>query len=244
MTTSTNSDRAWHHQLASLTLFPLLALISQLAVAQMIIVGADGFVTAQLGANDDQLLRMIAPEYPLRAKQRDIAGYNLVSFSVDVNGEVEADSITIVDSEPSEVFDSASMSAIAEFKFRPTSVNGARSRVEGLRYVIRYTLERPRSAFLPTSPQNRDYLPLNYITPEYPPVARQENIEGYVLVEFTVTQQGVPRGIVILDRSPSDIFNASAVSAAERFRFEPRVMDGETVEAEGAQYLFSYELED
>ena len=72
----------------------------------------------------------------------------------------------------------------------------------------------------------------------------ENNVEGHVLVEFTVTKEGLPRGIVILDRSPSNIFNTSAVNAAERFRFDPRIMDGKPVEAEGAQYLFTFERDD
>ncbi len=87
-------------------------------------------------------------------------------------------------------------------------------------------------------------MPLNHITPQYPISARQQKIEGYVLVEFTVTREGVPFGIVILDRSPSDIFNASAINTAERFRFRPRVENGTPVEAQGAQFLFNYKLDD
>ncbi len=213
-------------------------------VAQTITLGVDGAVTAELGANENGLLRIVAPVYPVRAQQRGVTGWNLVNFSVDVDGNVDVDSISIVDSEPSGIFDQASILAAAEFKFRPAIIDGVTARVDSLQYVLIYTLETPRPAFPYSNPRNRDYLPLNYITPEYPLAAREEEIEGHVLVEFTVTTQGRPRGIVILDRSPSDIFNVSAVNAAERFRFEPRIMNGEPVEAEGAQYQFVFELDD
>lgn len=224
----------------------LIALVSnlQLISAQPsvgeFIIGADGYVSSNLGSNDHQILRIVAPDYPMRAQQREIAGWNLASFTVNKDGDVDADTIVVVDSEPPGVFDSASIRAIAQFKFLPTIASGTKLDTKQVQYVIRYVLEGRKSVVSFANPKNRDYLPLNYITPEYPVAAREESVEGHVLVEFTVTKQGIPRGIVILDRSPSDIFNASAVNAAERFRFDPRVMDGEPVEAEGAQYLFNF----
>lgn len=184
----------------------------------------------------------VAPQYPAGAQQRGIEGWNLVSFSVNEDGNVDADSIVVVDSEPSGIFDRSSIRAVGQLKFRPaiSRVNGAKVGISGIQYFFRYELDGSVFAGQETNLINREYLPLNYITPQYPLEANEENVEGYVLVEFTVTNQGMPSGIVILDRSPSDIFNASAINAAERFRFDPRIVDGEPVDAEGARYLFSF----
>ena len=228
-----------------LGLFSDLHLISAQSASdiQALSVANDGSVTSITVNPDDggyRPLTSIAPQYPTRAAQRGITGWSLVRFNVNEDGNVDEDSIVVVDSEPSDIFDRSSIRAAARFKFHPHTENGESVGVSGVQYVFRYDLDGSNLARQNVGIKNREYLPLNYITPQYPPSARQENLEGYVLVEFTVTDQGMPSGIVILDRSPSDIFNASAIHAAERFRFEPRIMDGVPVEVEGAQYLFNF----
>lgn len=182
-------------------------------------------------------IRTIMPQYPPRAQQRGISGWNLISFSVNEDGSVDVDSIVVIDSVPPDIFDSSSIRAVAQYEFQPPTVNGVEVGIRGIQHYFRYV-------FPETKLINRDYLPLNHITPKYPLAARKENLEGAVLVEFTITKQGKPAGIVILDRSPSNIFNESAINAAERLRFSPRIMDGEPVAAEGAQYRFSFKLDD
>lgn len=39
-----------------------------------------------------------------------------------------------------------------------------------------------------------EYLPIIYIKPVYPEAALERAMEGYVIVEFTVTEQGAVRG--------------------------------------------------
>lgn len=210
----------------------------------VITVSARGTVSSNLGRNDNELLVIVAPEYPEVAQQRRLDGWVLVSFSVNEDGRVAEESIEVVDSEPSGVFERAAIRSSSQFEFRPRTVNGTPVGVNGLHYVFSFLMDERVSVALPRDGRNRDYLPLNFITPKYPIAAVEENVEGYVLLEFTVTKEGSPRGIVILDRSPGNIFNESAVSAAERFRFDPRIVDGNPVDAEGVQYLFTFERDD
>ncbi len=91
-----------------------------------------------------------------------------------------------------------------------------------------------------------DYLPLVAIPPQYPTRAAQRGIEGWCLVSFTVDPLGnvVEDSIVVLDAEPPNIFNRSSIRAAVRFKFQPRVVNGQGVEVPGVQYVFRYELED
>ena len=91
-----------------------------------------------------------------------------------------------------------------------------------------------------------DYLPLVAIAPQYPTRAAQRAIEGWCLVAFTVNGLGnvEEETIVVVDAEPESIFDRSSVRAAARFKFQPRVVDGQGVPVEGVQYLFRYELED
>lgn len=91
-----------------------------------------------------------------------------------------------------------------------------------------------------------DYLPLVAIAPQYPTRAAQRGIEGWCLVSFTVDGMGnvVEDTIVVVDAEPASIFDRSSIRAATRFKFQPRVTDGQGVEVPGVQYLFRYQLED
>ncbi len=91
-----------------------------------------------------------------------------------------------------------------------------------------------------------DYLPLVAIAPEYPQRAAQRGVEGWCLVSFTVDGLGnvVEDTIVVVDAEPPEMFDRSSVRAAARFKFQPRVRNGEGVAVPGVQYLFRYELED
>ncbi len=91
-----------------------------------------------------------------------------------------------------------------------------------------------------------DYLPLVAIAPEYPQRAAQRGVEGWCLVSFTVDGLGnvVEDTIVVVDAEPPEMFDRSSVRAAARFKFQPRVRNGEGIAVPGVQYLFRYELED
>ncbi len=91
-----------------------------------------------------------------------------------------------------------------------------------------------------------DYLPLVAIAPQYPTRAAQRGIEGWCLVSFTVDGLGnvVEDSIRVVDAEPANIFDRSSERAAARFKFQPRVIDGQGVEVPGVQYLFRYQLED
>jgi len=91
-----------------------------------------------------------------------------------------------------------------------------------------------------------DYLPLVAIAPQYPTRAAQRGIQGWCLVSFTVDGLGnvVEESIQVVDAEPSNIFDRSSLRAAARFKFQPRVVDGEGVNVDGVQYLFRYQLED
>ena len=91
-----------------------------------------------------------------------------------------------------------------------------------------------------------DYLPLVAIAPQYPTRAAQRGIQGWCLVSFTVDGLGnvVEETIAVVDAEPPNIFDRSSIRAATRFKFQPRVVDGQGVEVPGVQYLFRYQLEE
>jgi protein TonB len=99
--------------------------------------------SASISATDGDFLPLvaIAPQYPTRAAQRGIQGWCLVSFTVNGLGNVDEDSIEVVDAEPANIFDRSSMRAATRFKFQPRVVDGAGVAVPGVQYLFRYQLE-------------------------------------------------------------------------------------------------------
>jgi protein TonB len=62
-------------------------------------------------------------------------------------------------------------------------------------------------------------------------------------VEYTVTKTGSIRDPKAVDCQPSGIFESASVKAATKFKYKPRVVDGEPIEVAGVQNKFTYELE-
>jgi protein TonB len=89
-----------------------------------------------------------------------------------------------------------------------------------------------------------EYLPIVKVAPIYPRRAQTRGISGYCIVEYTVTTTGAIRDPRAVDCKPSGVFDKASVKAASKFKYKPRVVDGEPIEVAGVQNKFTYELED
>jgi protein TonB len=89
-----------------------------------------------------------------------------------------------------------------------------------------------------------EYLPIVKVAPIYPRRAQTRGITGYCIVEYTVTTSGAIRDPVAVDCQPSGVFDKASVKASLKFKYKPRVVDGEPIEVAGVQNKFTYELED
>lgn len=88
-----------------------------------------------------------------------------------------------------------------------------------------------------------DYLPIVKVAPIYPKRAQTRGIEGYVLLEFRVTNTGTVRDPVVIESQPTGIFDRAAVRAALKFKYKPKVVNGEAVEVAGVRNLITFKLE-
>lgn len=87
-----------------------------------------------------------------------------------------------------------------------------------------------------------EYMPIVQVAPQYPRRAAERGLEGYVVLEFTVTRQGTVRDPIVIESS-SSVFDRAAVDAVLRFRYRPRVIDGEPVEVPGVRFRITFNLE-
>ncbi|MBA3564358.1 MAG: energy transducer TonB [Gammaproteobacteria bacterium] len=88
-----------------------------------------------------------------------------------------------------------------------------------------------------------DYLPVVKVAPIYPRRALARGIEGYVVVEFTVTKSGTVRDVSVVEAEPADIFDEAAVEAALKFKYKPRVVDGQPIEVAGVRNQITFQME-
>jgi len=90
-----------------------------------------------------------------------------------------------------------------------------------------------------------DYLPIVKVAPIYPQRALSRGIEGFCVVQYTVTRQGTIRDpFVIEDQCTSSLFHRASIQAAMKFKYKPRVIDGQAVEVPGVQNKFTFEIEE
>lgn len=186
--------------------------------------------------------RVTEPLYPLRARNLGVEGWVLLGFSVDPDGEVVNNSIRTLEEQPEGFFETSATNAARRLSFQ--NVRG--ELIEDVRYVFRYQLDgldvvRP-SEPAPEIIQFREMLPQRLITPPYPEVALELELEGYVVVKFTVTETGAVQDISIDESVPAGVFNEEAVRAAQRLRFEPRIVSGEPVRVEDVLFRFDWNL--
>ncbi|QCZ94540.1 energy transducer TonB [Salinimonas iocasae] len=88
-----------------------------------------------------------------------------------------------------------------------------------------------------------EYLPIVKVSPVYPRRALQRGIEGFVIVEFTVTKQGAVRDPMVVEANPEGIFEQAAIDAAMKFKYKPRVVNGEATEVSGVQNRITFQID-
>lgn len=80
------------------------------------------------------------------------------------------------------------------------------------------------------------------VRPVYPTRAQQREIEGYVLVEFTIDELGRVVDVRVIEAEPRGVFDRAALEAVERFRYKPRVVNGQPIPVTGVKHLLTFEL--
>lgn len=93
------------------------------------------------------------------------------------------------------------------------------------------------------SASDGEYLPIVKVQPIYPRRALSRRIEGYVILEFTVTRTGAVRDPVVIDSEPPNVFDDAAVRAALKFKYKPKIVNGEAVEVAGVQNRITFRME-
>lgn len=89
-----------------------------------------------------------------------------------------------------------------------------------------------------------EYLPIVKVNPQYPRRAQTRGIEGFVLLEYIVTKTGAVRDPVVIEAKPPGIFNRAAINAALKYKYKPKVVNGEPIDVAGVKTRITFEMAD
>ncbi len=80
--------------------------------------------------------------------------------------------------------------------------------------------------------------------PEWPDRAARLGIpDGWVLIEFDVSEAGAVENARVIEATPSGVFEAYALRAIQRWRYRPAIEDGRAVARAGLRVRIRFETE-
>jgi len=82
-----------------------------------------------------------------------------------------------------------------------------------------------------------DVIPIVRIEPSYPRDAAMKGIEGYVRVMLTILPDGSVGDAKVIEANPPRVFNREAIRAVLRWKFKPRIVDGQAVSRQAEQTI-------
>ncbi len=91
------------------------------------------------------------------------------------------------------------------------------------------------------SASDGEYLPIVKVAPQYPRRALKRGLEGDVILEYTVTKQGSVRSPAVL-QSTDPVFNKAAIDSALRYKYKPRVINGQAQEVPGVRTRIKFRM--
>jgi protein TonB len=84
---------------------------------------------------------------------------------------------------------------------------------------------------------------LVHVKPSYPMRAIDDEVEGWVLVRFTIAPDGSVAQPEVVDASPKRIFDRSALDAVRRWKYRPTMQGGRAVARPGVFVKVTFELD-
>lgn len=89
---------------------------------------------------------------------------------------------------------------------------------------------------------NQRALPLYRVEPRYPSKALKRRVEGYVIMQFTIDAAGRPKDIQVIEANPKRVFEKEAVNALKKWKYQPKIEAGVSVEQFGQTAKVEFKL--
>ncbi len=181
--------------------------------------------------------RKDAPDYPVSCEPADGAAPE--NHSVDVAFSINRDGLTenvSVISSTDSCFEETALSAVRGWIYEPRRVNGRAETQTGMHARLAFSYEEgePSNVF--------DAQPIKRDAPAFPERCEVGAADNETVgVEYDVSETGDTENIRIVETT-NDCFNKASIAAVEKWKFRPKMVDGEPRRRLGFRSLLNFEL--
>jgi TonB family protein len=242
--------RTWSSRVAATWVLPIFLLTSTLTAQSSSAPAADSGLPSPLRSPsalpDSTKLEVInapQPDYPLEAAAKGLQGKVMIQLHISETGDVISTEIVSGDA----LLAHAAEDAMKEWKFKPFVKNGKPVRVSykmPYEYVLKgYTgdscaavetvqatnlAHHHSHAVIPQAVMEGSLI--HRVEPEYPMIAKMRHLQGKVILQATIGQDGQIHNLTPLCGRPE--FIPTCVEAVRQWRYRPYMLEGNPVEVE------------
>jgi TonB family protein len=188
----------------------------------------------------------VDPVYPPLARQARIQGTVILQAIISKTGDVE--NISLISGHP--MLAPAAVEAVKQWKYKPYLLNGEPVEVETQVQVNFVLSDKPlqggtaqsvgntspdtaESASQNTTPPQRirvsagviQGLLIKRVMPEYPPEAKEQQIQGVVILQVTIDKEGSVADAKLISGHPMLV--QAAIDAVKQWKYRPYLLNGE-----------------
>ena len=89
---------------------------------------------------------------------------------------------------------------------------------------------------------NRPLQLLSSVDPDFPAAAKTQGLQGYVVIEYTVSVEGQVVNARVVESEPAGVFDQSALAAVTQWLYKPMVRKGQVLQAEKVHSRLEFRL--
>ena len=197
----------------------------------------------------NSLITKVSPDYPPLARQARIQGIVVLKVIIGKTGDVQ--SMQLISGHP--MLAPSAITAVKQWKYKPFMVDGEPVEVETT-VQVNFTLSdkpaQPKdsepSSPPPASPQPNESQPVaqrvrvssgvvtgllvSKVNPTYPDDARQQGVQGVVLMQVEIDKEGNIDKVELISGHP--LLAPAAIDAVKQWKYKPYLLNGNPVYVE------------
>jgi protein TonB len=90
---------------------------------------------------------------------------------------------------------------------------------------------------------NSNAEPIERVKPSFPQEAQLKGIEGWVMLRFDITEEGRVENIQVVDANPRNLFEREARNAVKKWKYAPRLANGQSVKVVGREVQIDFKFD-
>ena len=199
-------------------------------------------------------IQKVDPIYPPQAISAHVAGSVSLDVHIDQAGLVQQ--VTLITGHP--MLAPAAIEAVRQWRYRPFELNGKPRDVQIQVWLnFQFSPNNPSETLITEGmpPQGMALPPqrvrvssgveqgllVSKISPEYPPDAREQHIQGQVVLKALIGKEGAVENLELISGDPA--LATASIDAVRQWRYRPYLLNGQPVVVE-TQIVVNFTLQD